>query len=367
MQSQYHILVIDDDEDDYQLIRHFLTPFVSTKSYSYTLEWASNFEQGCQQIASNEYDAYLVDYRLGEHSGIDLLEVVDIKAKRTPAIVLTGQSTDMVDYDAMGTGAFDYLNKSKLDAEVLDRSIRYAIQHKQILNELQEVEQQKSLFVAMLSHDLKTPVHGEKRALEHLLSEQYGPLTTMQRSFLQEMSHSNRYLSHMINNLLLTYKHQDGKLTLEKHPLDIQGLVEQLVLGSLSTLSEDKEQLIQINCNDIIPLISVDITEMKRVLYNLIHNAIHYAPSNTTITVALKQQDSYVWVAVQDQGEGIPEETLKELFKPFSSFKQLRSVGTGLGLYISKRIVEAHGGRIQVDSQIGEGSCFSFCIPIECV
>ncbi len=305
-----------------------------------------------------------MDYHLGEYSGIELLEAVEIKTLKAPAIMMTGVNDTTIDHQAMAIGVYDFLYKNKLDAQTIDLSIRYAIQHKQTLNNLYEIEQQKSLFVAMLSHDLKTPIYGEQKLLAHLLSEEYGPLTTMQKTFLNELSHSNRYLCHMINNLLLTYKYQDGEMRLDKSPVKIDQLCQHLILGSLSALSEEKEQLIRFDCPDKLPVLNMDAMEIKRVLTNLIQNAIQHSPKGATIRIEIRLLDTVIEVSVEDQGRGIPQDKLSELFKPFSSFQQLRSVGTGLGLYISKRIVEAHEGTIQVRSQVNQGSSFSFSLPV---
>lgn len=365
MKLQYHILMIDDDEEDYQLTLHHFKQISARHPYQYYIDWTPSITEGQALINTGNYDAYLIDYHLGEYSGIELLKKVDIKQKKAPAIMLTGEQDMMVDQQAMEMGVYDFICKGKLDDQTIDRSVRYAIQHKKALNELYEIEQQKTLFVAMLSHDLKVPLYGEQKILNHLLSQEYGDLTVMQKNFLQELKNSNQYLCHMINNLLLTYKYQDGNIVLDKKPTNLKALCQKLILGSLSTLAEEKELLIQLKVLNNLPWVFVDTIEIKRVLTNLIQNAIQHSPKNRTITLELDCQEANVLVAVKDQGKGIASDRLAELFKPFSSFQQLRSVGTGLGLYISKRIIEAHGGQICVDSKVEEGSCFSFTLPFD--
>jgi len=134
-----HVLLIEDDEDDYLITRALLS---KAESISCDLDWASSFDEGLERILSNQYDACLVDYRLGARTGLDLLEEVNEQGGvETPIILLTGQGDLEVDLNAMAAGAADYLSKERIDAPLLERSIRYAVERKEADQRIREQAQ----------------------------------------------------------------------------------------------------------------------------------------------------------------------------------------------------------------------------------
>ena len=125
--SPLKILLVDDDEDDYILTRDVLNDIEGT---DFELDWAATYAAAMQAIGNNEYDVYFIDYRLGAHSGLDLIQEIVTNGCEAPIILLTGQGDHEVDIDAMKAGAADYLVKGRIDAEVLERSIRYSLERK---------------------------------------------------------------------------------------------------------------------------------------------------------------------------------------------------------------------------------------------
>ena len=121
------VLLVEDDEDDYIITRDL---FGDIEGAKFDLDWAATYEAGMQAISQREHDVYFVDYRLGEHSGLDLIQEVVRIGCEAPLILLTGQGGREVDVDAMRAGAADYLVKGRIDAELLERSIRYSLEHK---------------------------------------------------------------------------------------------------------------------------------------------------------------------------------------------------------------------------------------------
>ncbi|MCH9010156.1 MAG: response regulator [Chloroflexi bacterium] len=125
--SPLKILLVDDDEDDYILTRDLFNDIEGT---DFELDWAATYATAMQAIGNNEYDVYFIDYRLGAHSGLDLIQEIVANGCEAPVILLTGQGDHEVDMDAMKAGAADYLVKGRIDAEVLERSIRYSLERK---------------------------------------------------------------------------------------------------------------------------------------------------------------------------------------------------------------------------------------------
>jgi two-component system sensor histidine kinase/response regulator len=355
------VLLVDDDEDEYIITRRIISEIVGRK---HLLDWASTYEDGLALIRKSNHDIYLIDYRLDEHTGLDLLKEATAQGCTQPMILLTGQEDREVDIQAMRSGAWDYLVKGRIDAPILERAIRYTIEHRKVLDVVLKSQKQREKFVATLTHDLKTPIKAEFRIFELLLAERFGPITEDQESVIHEMLRSNRFMYQMVDNLLTAFKFDSGHMLLRMEMTDINELVSSTVNLDLMGLAQERDQSLFLNLGENIPYIHADALEVKRVIYNLVQNAVNYSPKGGQIQVSSWFKDHNVFISVKDKGPGIDEAIQKTLFEPYASMaKRYRHVGTGLGLYISKKIVEAHQGELTVESELGKGSEFIFSLP----
>lgn len=227
------------------------------------------------------------------------------------------------------------------------------------------IQQSKETFVATLTHDLKTPIRAEFQALQLLMNESFGPLTQEQQEILKEILQSNRYMSSLVESLLTTYLYEEGKIELKPEQINLNDLIQQDIAKPLSTLAEAKHQGMALQLNPDLPLVWIDPIEIHRVLNNLVQNAITYTPEGGVITISTDFRDNSVWVGVRDTGRGIEPEHIPLLFDRYKSMaKKFQNVGTGLGLYLSKKIIQAHHGEIGVESEEGKGSLFYFTLPV---
>ncbi len=227
------------------------------------------------------------------------------------------------------------------------------------------LQKSKETFVATLTHDLKTPIRAEHRALEILQSETLGPLNDTQKELVSEIIQSNQYMARLVESLLTTYMYEEGKVKLNMERLDIHWLIRQKIAVPLHTLAVQKQQTFLLNVPDEPAYIQGDAIEVQRVLNNLVQNAINFTPKGGKIILATEVNHGEITVNIQDTGPGIDPETQKVLFERYQSMaKKYQQVGTGLGLYLSKKIIEAHGGTIGVESKVGEGSRFYFTLPL---
>ena len=217
-------------------------------------------------------------------------------------------------------------------------------------------------FIATLTHDLRTPLLAAIQTLKFFLDGAVGQLEDKQKLLLATMQKSNEDLLGLVNALLEVYKYDAEKLTLNKSDFKIYDLAKH-VYDELKPLSDTKKILFNIDCSDKNMIITADRSELRRVICNLCGNAINYTPENGTVTITIKQQSNDLIFSVSDTGCGIPQEDIPNMFQRFSQgTSKKRSVGTGLGLYLSRQIIESHGGKIWLESVLNKGSEFSFIL-----
>ena len=226
-----------------------------------------------------------------------------------------------------------------------------------------ETERLRDDFIATLTHDMRTPLLAAIQTLKFFLDGAIGELDEKQKVLLGTMLQSNEDLLGLVNALLEVYRFESGKLTLCKTAFPVKDLVEQCY-SELKPLADKKELKFQIIFelpDDL--YITADKAEIKRVITNLCGNAINYTNKGGEIKIFAKAQNGDFIFSVNDNGNGIPQADIPNLFKRFSQgTTRKRSTGTGLGLYLSRQIIEAHNGKIWVDSKVDKGSEFSFLL-----
>ena len=226
-----------------------------------------------------------------------------------------------------------------------------------------ETERLRDDFIATLTHDLRTPLLAAIQTLKFFIDGSLGELKDQQKVLLSTMLQSNEDLLGLVNALLEVYRFESGKLSLCKTVFNVKDLIKQCY-DELEPLSQKKEITFNLSCDfDDEVLIDADRAEIKRVIINLCGNALNYTNKGGTIDVIAKIVSNGLMFSVVDNGNGIPKEDIPHLFMRFSQGTgKKRSTGTGLGLYLSRQIIEAHGGKIWVESKVNKGSEFSFLL-----
>ena len=226
-----------------------------------------------------------------------------------------------------------------------------------------EMERLRDDFIATLTHDMRTPLLASIQTLSFFIDGTLGKLTEKQNVLLSTMKVSNENLLGLVNGLLEVYKYESGKLNLCKTNFCLKDLIQQ-VYDELKVLADNKKITFNFNYNadDDLKIIA-DRGELRRVIMNLCGNAINYTNSDGEVTIELNKEENDIIFSVADNGNGIPEEDIPNLFKRFSQgTNKKRSTGTGLGLYLSRQIIEAHNGKIWLESKLNKGSQFSFLL-----
>lgn len=237
------------------------------------------------------------------------------------------------------------------------------------ITQRKEIERLRDDFMSTLTHDLRTPLLAAIQTLGFFADGTLGELTSRQLELINMLTQSNRELLGLVNVLLEVYKYESGRQKLILDSVDVNELLSQIA-NELSALANNREQHLQLQLPKANTLkVRGDKQELKRVFVNLIGNAINFTPKNGQITVTLSEvldetRGNKLQVQVQDNGRGIPASDIPLLFQRFSQgTSKQRSSGSGLGLYLSRQIVEAHLGQIWVESTEGEGSSFYVSLP----
>lgn len=235
----------------------------------------------------------------------------------------------------------------------------------------EEIEKQnmREYFIEMLTHDLKTPVRAEKRALELLLEGSFGDLKKEQREIIQEILNSSDYMLRMTDNILTRYKIDNGELKIKKSNNSIKKTLE-FCIENLKHQIEAKNQTLIIKSllKDEDTIFEYDDIAMRRVLLNVISNASEYSPTGSNISIFIEKQSGNIKISIQDEGAGIQEEEIENIYsEKIQETKRFRKVGSGLGLFITRKIIEAHDGKIEITTkQIKDkGTNFTIFLPVK--
>jgi two-component system sensor histidine kinase BarA len=251
--------------------------------------------------------------------------------------------------------------------QTLEQRVQQRTRELQTANDkLQELDRLKSTFVSIVSHELRTPMTSIKGYVENMLDGLTGALTDKQSRSLERVKHNIDRLTRMINELLDLSRIEAGRMELHLAPVSMCEVVAE-VMESYQAAAREKAITLRIISQESLPPVNGDSDKLNRILTNLIHNAIKFTPPGGEIRVDTQvRDDAYVETSVIDSGCGIAPQECDKVFDKFywSESVPVEARGAGLGLAIAKNLVELHGGRIRVDSAPGEGSRFSFTIPI---
>ena len=227
-----------------------------------------------------------------------------------------------------------------------------------------ELERMKSNFLSVVSHELRTPLHAIKGFVNIILMGKTGPVTEIQRDFLETVQEQTNNLQRLIDDLLEFSRLESGRVTLRLQPVDIPVVIE-AVLDKLSLSAQSAQVTLMNRTPDDLPSILADPWRLEQVVTNLVDNAIKFTPAQGRVTVTAEDIGDFIQVSVADTGIGIPQEQQERIFDRFyqvDSGANRQYKGTGLGLTICRHIVEHHRGRIWVESEPGQGATFYFTI-----
>ncbi len=365
----YRVLLVDDERSSYEFVQTLLH---NSPEDRYHLDWVSKYESAVEGILAAQHDVCLLDYNMGTFTGLDVLRYVRQQGgTRLPIVVLTGYGNHSIDLESLHSGAAEYLDKSRLKADMLTRTIRYAVKHQQDKNELadlyrqvSELEQLKTDMIRIAAHDLRTPLMTMLNYANFLRDDDKHPLLDYQVGYVGEIVSSVRRMQQIISDILSLERIQETAAERYEQHAD---LAEQIHLAAEAALARTTGHVITMDVPQSGVLVQGDASQLREAAMNLMTNAVKYTPEGASITLRLAVDGDVALFTVEDAGYGIPKDMQSRLFQPFyrAKSKETRRIeGTGLGLYLVRNIIHRHGGEIVFHSVYGEGSTFGFSVPL---
>ncbi|MEA5605124.1 hybrid sensor histidine kinase/response regulator [Nostoc sp. UHCC 0252] len=366
------ILVVDDSPDNVFLIKTIL------EEEGYTISTAENGISALAELKASPCDLVLLDLMMPDMDGYEVTKHIrgDMKLPQyIPILLITAHDAPNVAH-GLDLGADDFIRKPVTVDELLAR-VRSLLRLKHSMDERDEIARQREDFVSRLTHDLRTPLVAADRMLMLFQQGALGTLSPQMEEVITIMARSNLNLLTMVNTLLEVYRFEAGRKSLAFQPVNLGQLLEE-VTGELAPLAQDKTLSLNLDFSEGSNTVMGDRLELHRLFTNLIGNAIKFTDSGS-VTIRFTSQRQldksnqsqfleksnsvdYIRIEIADTGPGIPPEEQATIFERFRQGSH-KSSGSGLGLYLARRIVEAHQGIILLDSELGKGSVFIVLLP----
>ena len=363
------VLLIEDNPGDADLIRLRLVEGHS----SVKVDCVNRLSDGLASMTNEMPSLVLLDLNLPDSHGAETFRRVMKHSPNTPVVILSGQDDEGLAIKAVHQGVQDYLIKGDVTSKQLERAIRYAVERQALLRTLEISQKQqlefKNQFLSHVSHELRTPLTCIHQFVSLLLDGLAGPVVPEQGDHLKTILKSVNQLHAMIRDLLEATRAENGKLRIEPRCIALSELIRQAV-AMMRPTAEGKHVGLEMGLDLRIPLVHADPDRVVEVLINLLDNAIKFTPAEGSVMVKacmVETDPDSVYVSVSDTGRGIGAESkaliFERLYQDPEAVDNNRS-GLGLGLFICRELIRLHGGRIWLSSEPGQGSTFTFTLPI---
>lgn len=389
LMNQAHILIVDDDTALLQALPQALR----LRLKEVKVDTSDSAFSGLELVREHDYNAIVTDIKMPGMDGLALLAKIQELRPHTPTLLITGHGDHNLAIQALRGGAYDFIQKP-IDRDYFIAALQRAIQTHQL--RLQVAEQQQALetharslerivqertrelveanaakdeFLSIASHELKTPLSSLK-GMTQLLRRRLERAGSPETSSLEKMENSIRRMEVLVNDLLNISLIETGMFTLQLKRCNMGALCHQVADEYSAGTTPPPTIKLELPAQPVEA--EVDVERMGQVVINLLSNARKYSVHGSPIRLCVEQRDELCVIAVHDGGIGIAPEALGHIFERFYrvpgvEVKTGSSVGLGLGLYISKQIVERHGGRIMVQSAPEKGSIFTILLPLSSV
>jgi len=367
-----NILLVDDTPDNLRLLSTLLT------EQGYEVRGAINGAIALMGVQAEPPDLILLDINMPQMNGYEVCQQLkaDDRTREIPVIFISALEDVLDKVKAFAVGGVDYITKPFHVEEVLARienQLTICRLQKQLreqnaqlqekMLELQDLNSLKEEFLHAVSHDLRTPIMGTLLVLKNLQSKA-GETVPVSRSILERMIHSSDRQLNLLNSLLETHSNEMQGILLCCEPVQLSAMIQDLTADLEPLLIKNQVKVTNLIPLDL-PFVNGDPLQLRRVFENLLTNALNHNPPGLTLTLRATLEQEMIRCIVQDNGVGMQQAHCEMVFERYVRGSHTRSTGIGLGLYLCRQIITAHGGQIGVNSIPGVGTTFWLTLPAE--
>jgi len=366
-----NILLVDDTPDNLRLLSTMLT------EQGYEVRSVINGAMALMGVQAEPPDLILLDINMPQMNGYEVCQQLKSgdRTREIPVIFISALEDVLDKVKAFAVGGVDYITKPFHVEEVLARIENQLTicrlqkqlksqnaQLQQQMLELQELNSLKEEFLHAVSHDLRTPIMGTLLVLKNLQSKS-GETVPISRSILERMIHSSDRQLNLLNSLLEAHSNEMRGILLCCEPVQLNPMIQDLTADLEPLFTKNQVKLINLIPLDL-PCVNGDTLQLRRVFENLLTNALNHNPPGLTLTLRAIVEEEMIYCTVEDNGVGIERSHCDLLFERYVRGSRTRSIGVGLGLYLCRQIITAHGGQIGVNSTPGTGTTFWLTLPL---
>mgnify|MGYP001057391486 CR=1 FL=1 len=379
MQEAAKILVVEDEAGSRLTLCGIL------EDAGYEVIGVEKGTEALEVIKDGNFNVIITDIKLPDVGGMSVLELGKEIDPDVAVIIMTGYASIETAVNAVNEGAYAYfvkpINMDEMKTTIVNalRQQRLSRENKRLVDDLQRsnkllfeansqlraATEAKSAFLAHMSHELRTPLNAIIGFSDLLIYGVAGEINNQQRQCLEDILSSGKHLLSLINDILDLSKVEAGKIDIRPESLRLADVVDDAVTTVKPMIDESKHKLV-ISVAEDLPPVYGDRNRLKQILLNLLSNAIKFTPDGGKLSLETSREGNFCKVSMVDNGIGIRKEDQTSIFEPFTQLDTQpgeRKQGTGLGLALTKQLVELLGGKIWVESEYGKGSQFSFTIP----
>jgi signal transduction histidine kinase len=360
-------VLIADDEDS---LRSTIAAWLGDEGFD--VDQAADGLEAIKKVQGRDFDIALLDIKMPGANGLEVLRFIKKNSNPTEVVMMTGMSDVSMAVEAMKLGAKEYLTKP-VDLDQLVPQLRGLVKKRDAEERLRQLQAEHT---ARLLYDLHNPIAGLKQSIGYLIKGMAGPLTDHQKELMGYMISSIEKVIMLLNDMMDLTKLEGGRVRLNKGIGNLSDTVQKIAQEFRVPIQSNKVSL-EIVIEPDLPPIEYDSQKIEQVIHNFISNAVKYTPAQGAIMVQARKvalvleegqlPHDFLLVSVYNTGQGIPREELPLIFDRYRNVvtdSKDKKKTTGLGLIICQRIIEAHNGKIWVESEVGKGTTFFFALPV---
>jgi len=360
------ILLVEDSKTGVCLVKALLLEESETRDFTCELTVTGTLKEAESHIAAVPFDLILLDLTLPDSDGLETVKAIIRAAPHVAVVVLTSLQEETLGVKALKMGAQDFLIKDETYRKILVRAVRYAWLRKQAETEIREAKEMaefaaraKSDFIANLSHEFRTPLNAIMGFSDMMITRVQGDLNDKYAEYAVDINNSGKYLNGLIGTVLDMSKIEAQRTELLDQDVNLEASITAAITKT-SFMAKKSKVIVTLIGSGSIPNIRGDEIKLKQVLINLLSNAIKFSPDGGDVTLSVcKDTFGGLLMTVKDHGIGIPANEIEDVLIPFhrsTISKDKHIEGTGLGLPLSKTLIEAHQGTLWLESSEGRGT-----------